>query len=65
MVKLGYLDPELYAMQKDWMMALTPGGADQDIEHLEFKHIIRPMYPFDKDMSRPNLKAVLIGLSGQ
>lgn len=60
MVKLGYLDPELYAMQKDWMMALTPGGADQDIEHLPFKRIQRPMFPFDKNMPEPDLSAKLV-----
>ena len=60
MVKLGYLDPELYAMQKDWMLALTPGGADQDIEHLKFKRIERPMFPFDKNMPEPDLSAKLV-----
>lgn len=54
-VKLGYLDPELYNMRADWMLALTPGGADQDIEHLTYKRIQRPMYPFDKDMKDPDL----------
>lgn len=65
MVKLGYLDPELYDMQKGWMMALTPGGADQDIEHLQFRRIKRPMFPFDKDMKAPNLTPVLIPVSGK
>ena len=59
-VKLGYLDPELYNMRADWMLALTPGGADQDIENLPYKRIERPMFPFDKNMAEPNLKARLI-----
>jgi len=65
MVKLGYLDPELYAMQQGWIMALTPGGADQDIEHLTFKRIQRPIYPFDKTMPKPKLDATFIKLSGE
>jgi microcystin degradation protein MlrC len=65
MVKLGYLDPELYAMRADWMLALTPGGADQDIENLKFKRIQRPMFPFDKKMATPNLTARFIPLSDQ
>jgi microcystin degradation protein MlrC len=45
-------------------MALTPGGVDQDIVHLPFKRIQRPMFPFDKDMKEPDLKARLIPVSG-
>jgi microcystin degradation protein MlrC len=56
-VKIGYLEPELYAMRADWMMALTPGGVDQDIEHLTYKRIQRPMFPFDKNMPEPDLHA--------
>ena len=64
-VKLGYLVPELYDMRADWIMALTPGGVDQDLQRLPFKRIIRPMFPFDKDMSEPDLKAKLVPLSGE
>jgi microcystin degradation protein MlrC len=59
-VKLGYLVPELYDMRADWIMALTPGGVDQDLERLTFKRIQRPMFPFDKDMPMPDLKAKLV-----
>ena len=59
-VKIGYLEPELYAMQKGWMMALTPGGVDQNLERLNYKRIQRPMFPVDKDMKDPDLKAKLI-----
>ncbi len=59
-VKIGYLEPELYAMRADWLMALTPGGVDQDIEHLPYKRIERPMFPFDKNMPDPDLSAKLI-----
>ncbi len=63
-VKIGYLQPELYDMQKDWIMALTPGGVDQDLFRLPYKRIQRPMFPFDKDMKTPDLSAKLVPLSG-
>lgn len=59
-VKIGYLVPELYNMRGDWLMALTPGGVDQDLERLGYKRIIRPMFPLDKNMVEPELKARLI-----
>lgn len=55
-VKIGYLVPELYDMRAGWIMALTPGGVDQDLERLDHKRIIRPMFPLDKDMKKPDLK---------
>jgi microcystin degradation protein MlrC len=54
-VKIGYLQPELYDMRADWVMALTPGGVDQDLARLPYKHIERPMYPLDKDFKDPDL----------
>lgn len=59
-VKIGYLVPELYDMRADWVMALTPGGVDQDLERLDYKRINRPMFPLDSEMERPDLKAQLI-----
>lgn len=64
-VKIGYLVPELYEMRGDWIMALTPGGVDQDLERLGHKHIKRPMFPLDKDMATPDLSARLIEASDQ
>lgn len=63
-VKIGYLEPELYDMAAEWMLALTPGGVDQDLERLGHKRIRRPMWPFDKvfDMA-PDLSARLIPAS--
>jgi len=63
MVKIGYLVPELYNMRGDWLMALTPGGVDQDLERLGYKRINRPMFPLDIDMPRPDLSARLIPVS--
>jgi len=54
-VKIGYLEPELYRMAADWRLALTPGGVDQDLLRLGHRGIVRPMYPFDPDMPDPEL----------
>lgn len=59
-VKLGYLTEELYDMRGDWMMALTRGGVDQDLEKLPYKRIERPMFPFDKEMEDPDFNVVFI-----
>ena len=59
-VKIGYLVPELYDMRADWILALTPGGVDQDLERLDYKRIKRPMFPLDKNMKEPDLKAKLV-----
>ena len=64
-VKIGYLVPELHNMKADWIMALTPGGVDQDLERLDYKRIKRPMFPFDKDMEDPDLSARLIPSSDE
>lgn len=47
-VKIGYLEPDLYEMAADWKMALTPGGVDQNLVRLGHTNIVRPMYPFDE-----------------
>lgn len=65
MVKIGYLVPELYDIRGDWVMALTPGGVDQDLKRLPYKNIQRPMYPIDPDMMDPDLGVRWISLSGQ
>jgi microcystin degradation protein MlrC len=65
LVKIGYLVPDLYDMRGDWIMALTPGGVDQDLERLGYKRINRPMFPLDKDMADPDLSARWIKLSGK
>ncbi len=64
-VKMGYLVPDLYNMRQDWIMALTPGGVDQDIESLDYKRINRPMFPFDTHLMPPDLSARLIPASDE
>lgn len=63
-VKIGYLEPDLYDMSADWMLSLTPGGVDQDLLRLGHKNIVRPMFPFDKKFEQePDLSARIIPLS--
>ncbi|MGW0795980.1 M81 family metallopeptidase [Streptomyces sp. NPDC002692] len=64
-VKIGYLEPELFDMSVGWKMALTPGGVDQDLVRLGHRRIRRPMYPFDRDMAAPDLTARIIPASDQ
>ncbi len=59
-VKIGYLEPELFDMAADWRMALTPGGVDQDLLRLGHRNLRRPMFPFDRDMADPDLTVQLV-----
>jgi microcystin degradation protein MlrC len=58
-VKLGYLEPELYDLAADWIMALSPGGVDQGIERLFYERLERPVYPLDAEIADPAIEAVL------
>jgi microcystin degradation protein MlrC len=62
-VKIGYLVPELYNINKGWIMALTPGGVDQDLYRLEYKRIKRPMFPIDDFLKKPDLSSQLVPVS--
>lgn len=65
-VKIGYLEPELFDMAADWMLALTPGGVDQDLERLGHHRIQRPMFPYDRVFpSAPDLGARIIPPSNE
>jgi microcystin degradation protein MlrC len=59
-VKIGYLQPELFEMSADWMLALTPGGVDQDLLRLGHQHLGAPVYPFQPLMDPPVLEPELI-----
>lgn len=48
-VKIGYLEPELHALAADWMLALTPGGVDQDLLRLGHHRLGPGVHPFDPD----------------
>ena len=59
-VKQGYLVPDWYNMQADWLMAHTRGGVDQDLVNLPYKRVIRPIYPLDPDMPDPELNVIYV-----
>jgi microcystin degradation protein MlrC len=59
-VKIGYLEPELYNLAADWLLALTPGGVDQDLLRLGHHGVLRPLFPFDPDMESPDLTPELL-----
>ncbi|KAJ5965230.1 Microcystin LR degradation protein MlrC [Penicillium vulpinum] len=65
-VKIGYLEPELFDMAADWMLALTPGGVDQDLQRLGHHRIRRPLWPFDRAFHMaPDLTPQLIPFSNE
>lgn len=66
-VKIGYLEPELYAMAKGWMLALTPGGVDQDLARLGHQRVRRPIWPLDRgDWEKGvDLKAIMVAMSDE
>jgi microcystin degradation protein MlrC len=49
-VKIGYLVPELKRIAARSLLALSPGAVGQDLVHLPFQRIRRPLFPFDPDM---------------
>ncbi len=59
-VKQGYLVPDWYNIQADWLMAHTRGGVDQDLVNLPYKRVIRPIFPLDSDMPDPELNVIFI-----
>jgi microcystin degradation protein MlrC len=59
-VKIGYLEPELQRLAQGWMIALTPGGVDQDLVRLGHRRLTRPLFPFDPAMPDPDLTPRLV-----
>jgi microcystin degradation protein MlrC len=59
-VKIGYLEPELYDLAADWILALTPGGVDQDLLRLGHHRLAGDVFPFVDDMPDPDLRAELV-----
>jgi microcystin degradation protein MlrC len=48
-VKLGYLEPEIRAISKRSIMALTTGSSDELFERLPYNNLPRPIFPLDKN----------------
>jgi microcystin degradation protein MlrC len=59
-VKIGYLEPDLYDMAADWMLMLTPGGVDQDLLRLGHHRLTTPTHPFHTFRSDPDLTPTLL-----
>lgn len=49
-VKEGYLFPGLQEIAPRTIMALTPGFANQSLEHLDYQELRRPIFPLDPHM---------------
>ncbi|MEQ7123383.1 M81 family metallopeptidase [Actinopolymorpha sp. B11F2] len=58
-VKIGYLQPDLYRAARGWVLALTPGGVNQDLNGLDYQHVLRPVHPLDADLAEPDLTPVV------
>jgi microcystin degradation protein MlrC len=58
-VKIGYLQPDLYRAARSWVLALTPGGVNQDLNGLSYRHVARPVHPLDADLAEPDLTPVV------
>lgn len=60
-VKMGYLEPDQYEAAAGWLLALTPGGVDQDLLRVGHSRIDRPMIPFDAEIPAPTAADVARG----
>ncbi|MGC4151604.1 MAG: M81 family metallopeptidase [Propionicimonas sp.] len=58
-VKIGYLEPELHDLAAAWILALTPGGVDQDLLRLGHHHLAPGVHPFASGASEPDLTPVV------
>lgn len=47
-VKQGYIYPRLKELAKFSVMSLTDGATNQRTEKIQYRRILRPMYPIDK-----------------
>jgi len=52
--------PDLFDAARGWVLALTPGGVDQDIVRLGHRRLDRPIYPLDPQMAGPDLEPVIV-----
>lgn len=48
-VKMGYLEPDLHELAAGRLLALTPGGVDQDLPRLPYRRLQRPMFPLERN----------------
>ncbi len=55
-VKMGYLEPDLKEMSDGWIMALSDGAVNQDLKHIKYQYLSRPVYPLDEFEHKINIK---------
>jgi len=48
-IKLGYLWDDLRKIAKHSILALTRGVTCEAVEEINYQHILRPVYPLDRD----------------
>lgn len=60
-VKMGYLEPDLHEMAVGRLLALTPGGVDQDLPRLPYRRLQRPMFPLERE--HPSRRHPYLGIS--
>jgi microcystin degradation protein MlrC len=58
-VKIGYLEPELYETAADWKLGLTPGGVDQDLLRLGHHRLQPGVFPFERTDTQPELRPIV------
>lgn len=46
--KIGYLEPDLAAAARGWVMALSPGAVDQDLLRVGHRNLTAPLFPFQR-----------------
>ncbi|HEY9290275.1 MAG TPA: MlrC C-terminal domain-containing protein, partial [Microlunatus sp.] len=59
LVKIGYLEPQLYELAAGWKLGLTPGGVDQDLLRLGHHRLQPGVFPFDTSVQDPDLTPVV------
>lgn len=59
-VKMGYLEPDLSKLAQGWIMALSPGAVNQDLQNITYENLKRPLFPFDNDNFNPKFKPYII-----
>jgi microcystin degradation protein MlrC len=58
-VKIGYLEPQLYEAAAGWKLGLTPGGVDQDLLRLGHHNLQSGVFPFERAESEPDLTPIV------
>ncbi|MDO5724254.1 MAG: M81 family metallopeptidase [Flaviflexus sp.] len=60
--KIGYLEPDLAAAARGWVMALSSGAVDQDLLRIGHRNLSAPLFPFHRGFV-PELEVEVVGPS--